>query len=219
MQSFPNTDQAGTYNHGVFAGFNAGLHTGGRSVAGAPSVLMGFEDGYHDGTYVGKEWYIEGWSPDGTTVQMSRPYYARGTQGDDGTDWWTVLSNIGASGPNRQFSVLAGATHLFDIVPSGVTLGATTNINGSAILNQALYFTKNLTDSGARRNWAVATEYDDVGDFVVQVSTSNTSTPSVTKLELSRDGLMTLPSYAGTGNAYACFDSAGKLYRSATACN
>jgi len=122
LQTFPNPGDSGaTTNTGVWMGFNAAWHTGGHTaVNGKQSIFMGFEDNYLDAVgdkEYAKEWYIEGWSPDGTTVQMSRPYYTRGAQKDDGTDWWATVANIGSAGPLRQFTVREGLNNLLSIFP------------------------------------------------------------------------------------------------------
>jgi len=38
------------------------------------------------------------------------------------------------------------------------------------------------------------------------------------RMKVDTSGGVTISALAGTGNAYACIDSTGKIYRSATAC-
>lgn len=126
---------AGTYNHAMFVGFNAGRHAADeQTVDNKPTILMGFEDNYYDSAgdlAYGTEWYVEGWSPDGTTVQMSRPFYARGRQADDGTNWWTILHNIG-TGSFAQWQVRTAAGNpILGVVPTAITAYKPVTIQGN----------------------------------------------------------------------------------------
>ena len=128
----------GTYNHGTWFGYNAGRHSGSPVTAGKPAIIMGFEDNYFDwegDLDYGTEWYVEGSSPNGTTVQMSRPYYARGFQKDNGHNAWTIWSDIGSSGANRSFTIKEGGKAKFQITPNGATFynGTPVNIDGGLL--------------------------------------------------------------------------------------
>lgn len=135
FNSFANAGAgAGTYNHGAWLGFNAARHAAGPgSVTGKPAIFMGFEDNYFDnggdGQY-GTEWYIEGQSPNGSTVVLSRPFYCRGGQTDAGADWWRVLLNIGgATGSGvREFFVRAGSDPLIYASPTAISLFKSTSV-------------------------------------------------------------------------------------------
>ncbi len=122
FNSFTNLGAgAGTYNHGAWLGYNVGHHSTNPITANKPSIMIGLEDNYFDhigDLQFGTEFYVQGFSPNSTTVQFSRPYYARGAQKDDGTDWWTIISNIGASGANRNFTVREGVNNLLQITPT-----------------------------------------------------------------------------------------------------
>ena len=135
FNSFPNSGGgAGTYNHGTWIGYNTGWHSGTPITTGKPSIMIGLEDNYFDNVgdlQFGTEFYVQGYSPNGTTVQMSRPFYARGFQKDNGNDAWTIISNIGAIGTNRNFTVREGLNNLFQITPNGAEFyTAETRING-----------------------------------------------------------------------------------------
>lgn len=87
MKSFANTGAgAGTWNDGVWLGWNAARFSGGTPTAAKPGLYMGFEDNYHDtpGPDVGEEkygmeWYVGYTTPDGTTIAPAglRPFYMR----------------------------------------------------------------------------------------------------------------------------------------------
>lgn len=152
FNSFTNSGAgAGTYNHGTWLGYNTGWHSGQATTAGKPSIMIGLEDNYFDhigDLQFGTEFYVQGFSPNGTTIQLSRPYYARGAQNDDGTDWWSVISNIGSKGANRSFTVREGVNNLFQITPTSTNFyTAETRINnilkvqsGNILMDNGRYF-------------------------------------------------------------------------------
>jgi hypothetical protein len=119
LQSYPNEQGGlGTYNHGMFLGFNAGRHTGDTGIMlNRPAILMGFEDNYHDGAGFGTEWYVEHWSPDGTSMQMLRPYYAR-MRSKDSDNSAEVLMNIGRD-QNGFWQVRSGTDILLNVTRLG----------------------------------------------------------------------------------------------------
>ena len=113
--------------------------------------MIGLEDNYFDhiGDFkFGTEFYVQGFSPNGTAVQFSRPYYARGAQNDDGTDWWTIISNIGSNGADRTFTIREGLNNLFQITPTGAEFyTAETRVNnlfklqgGNFVMDNGRYF-------------------------------------------------------------------------------
>jgi hypothetical protein len=216
QQIFLNSGSgSGTINCAAWLGFNEGFHSGDPVQLGAPGLMMGFEDNYFDVsgdlTYA-KEWYVEGWSPDGTTVQMSRPFYARGSQLNDGTDWWVIVSNIGTTGDNRQFTVREGAANLFSVMPNGITMRAPTTVLGyfaSAGPGAGVHIRPCLTDSPARRNWALIPEANVVGDLAIRCSATNgCSLASLTMLELTGTGKVGI---GGVTSPNATLDINGNL--------
>jgi hypothetical protein len=122
FNSYPNSGPgAGTFNHGTWIGYNTGWHSEAPRTPGKPSIMVGLEDNYYDNDYdndFGTEFYVQGFSPNGTSVRMSRPFYARGFQKDDGTDSWLTFLNVGKSGPNRIFRVSAGTDPLMGLTPT-----------------------------------------------------------------------------------------------------
>lgn len=112
---------AGTINHAVFEGFNVGRHSGMTSTIeiGKPSLIMGMEDYYFgeaDANDYGMEWYVEYFSPDGTSIQMLRPFYARIMCNNNTRSSATIYSNIGADS-DGSYTILQGAAQLLNITP------------------------------------------------------------------------------------------------------
>lgn len=142
---YPNSGaQAGTYNQAVHFGFNAGRHGEGAVVENAPAIIMGFESNYFDDggdNFRGVEWYVEYYSPDGTTQQMLRPFYTR-IRSDGNTDRGAViLCNIGEPTAAGQFTVRSGpegvgTTNLFTVAPTTITLNATTTMTAGTFTVQ-----------------------------------------------------------------------------------
>lgn len=139
FNSFANqAAAAGTYNHTHHSGFNAGRHSGGPVVPGKPAMIMGFEDNYYDSAgslKYGPEWYIEYWSPDGTSQQMLRPFYCRIDGSDSNTaSNCTITHDIGSDGLG-QFQVYAqgmGARSLLlNINAVGVTINPALTLGAS----------------------------------------------------------------------------------------
>jgi len=124
--SFANSGGgAGTYNHAVHMGWNASRHSAtGTATSNKPSVIMGFEDNYYDNggdNVFGPEWYIEYYSPDGTSIQQRRPFYARFDSTNNSTDTVTVKSEIGTSG-SGQFIIKTDSTHtVLQIAPGNAS--------------------------------------------------------------------------------------------------
>lgn len=121
--SFANTGVgAGTYNHATFLGYNVNRHSStGTATSNKPSLIMGMEDNYYDDggdAEYGMEWYIEYYSPDGTSVQLLRPFYTR-IGSDQNTDkHCTTIFQVGTDGVG-QFTVRTDSTHtLFQVTPS-----------------------------------------------------------------------------------------------------
>ena len=115
--SFPNAGGgAGTWNHGVWVGFNAGRHAGGGVTANQPAIMMGFEDNYYDtggDSFRGVEWYVQYFSPDGTSVQRLRPFYARIECDNNLDNGAVILQNIG-TGASGQWQIRSGLTTLLN---------------------------------------------------------------------------------------------------------
>lgn len=178
--SFNNGDAgAGTYNHGTWIGWNAGLHAGGPKVVGKPSMMIGFEDNYYDLTgdkSFGTEWYVQSWSPDGVTVQMSRPFYTRGRQYDDGTDTWTTICNIGSKGTARQYTIRAGTTNLVTVLPNHFTVSQpatfdnNVELGGNAIVANSKFVQMKRADGVVCSVWGIDSQNTlNVGDILNQV--------------------------------------------------
>ena len=148
FNSYPNLDAgAGTYNHGAWMGYNVGHHSTNPITADKPSIMIGLEDNYYDhigDLKFGTEFYVQGFSPDSSTIQFSRPYYARGSQKNDGTNWWAIISDIGTSGTDRSFTVRTGGTSLFQITPNSVDFyAAETRVNNTLKLQNGNFLIDN----------------------------------------------------------------------------
>jgi hypothetical protein len=125
MNSFSNVGGgAGTYNRGIWFGWNAGYFATGQPKQGLNSVYMGFEDNYFDAggdeTY-GVEWYVGYSTPDGTTIGPAglRPFYFRVKESDtNSADKSVVVSVDIGSGSSGSFAVMgdvAAQNQLFSI--------------------------------------------------------------------------------------------------------
>ena len=125
----------GTSNHLVFCGFNVGRHATGPVTANKAAWMMGMEDNYFanggDEKY-GPEWYVQYYSPDGSSQVMFRPFYARVLGSDSNTPAGAInISNIGPSNGGGSFRVNGGAqstgdTGLFTVTWTQITLGVST---------------------------------------------------------------------------------------------
>lgn len=137
-QSFINTGVgAGTYNHAVHMGFNAGRHTGGTGVVNnKPAIVMGFEDNYYDDggdAHWGVEWYVEYWSPDGTSQQQFRSIYTRIYSDSNAVQDAVTLCRIG-NGAVGQFTVRGAADGtLFSITNATATITKPLTITGAPL--------------------------------------------------------------------------------------
>lgn len=146
LDSFPNTyGPAGTYNRAVHLGWNASRHNGGVPVNGKAAILMGFEDNYYAGAAgesnkYGTEWYVEYWSPDGTSQQMLRPFYARMEGSDTNTaSNMTITMDIGSDGTGEVLVKAQGMgalTPLFLVQPGSITLYKNTTHVGNTFTIQ-----------------------------------------------------------------------------------
>lgn len=123
FNSFANTGLgAGTRNHAAHVGFNVNRHSAtGTATANKPAIIMGFEDNYYDDggdAHYGVEWYVEYYSPDGTSIQQRRPFYARVQSSDNIADNCTVKVEVGTDGTG-QLVVKTDSSHtLFQVTPS-----------------------------------------------------------------------------------------------------
>lgn len=120
MQSYANDGAgAGTFNHGVWFGFDASAYAGGAT-SNAPGIYMGFEDNFHDtaGADVGEEkygpeWYIGYLTPDKTSVGPAdlRMFYTRvkGGRVNSGPETKSVQTWIDiGGGATGFFAIMAG---------------------------------------------------------------------------------------------------------------
>jgi hypothetical protein len=152
FNSWPNKGGGdGTFNHAMHLGFNSGWHSGTTTTIGKPSIMIGLEDNYFDNDYdksFGTEFYVQGFSPDGKTVSMSRPFYARGQQKDDGTNSWLIFQDIGSSGPHRKWRVGAGVDRpILQLTP-----GLSTNYTNMKLYNSDPNSFKYFNFDGNRSN-------------------------------------------------------------------
>lgn len=153
--SFANTaGGAGTRNHGMWYGFNAARHAGGPGlVEGQMAWMMGIERDYYDAggdERHGAEWYIQGFSPNGTTVQFRRPFYARGWCSDDGVyDWMTVFHEIGDDGLGSWavHTVPGGPIPIY-VDHVGTTITGYLNVTGVVTSNAGF-----IGNSGVNKDW------------------------------------------------------------------
>jgi hypothetical protein len=124
--SFANTGTGtGTFNHAAHAGFNVNRHSStGVATSGKPSLIMGMEDNYYDDggdAHFGMEWYVEYYSPNGTSIQQRRPFYTRVQSDNNVADNAIVKFELGADGVG-QFIVKSDPSHtLFQITPSSAS--------------------------------------------------------------------------------------------------
>lgn len=134
---FPNTGGGtGTRNKTLHMGYNASLHSSGPGeVAGQIGWMVGFESNYWapETSKFGPEFYVEYWSPDHTTQQMRRPFYAR-LNGIGNADPFDADVRIDVG--DGSFAVGDGPTPLF-VVSSGANLVAVDagqfNISSAAV--------------------------------------------------------------------------------------
>lgn len=103
--SGPQAD--GSYDHVRAMGWNAGAFipgpggVGNLGVAGQPAMLMGFEDGWYDGTNMGPEWWVGHYSAD-QSVALFRPFYTRVLSN-------TFATTVAAGSNGVNTSTFAGA--------------------------------------------------------------------------------------------------------------
>jgi hypothetical protein len=137
--SFPNVGAGGgTFNHGTWMGWNPGRHSTGAVTPGKAGMMMGFEDNYFDyqGSHkYGPEWYVEYWSPDGTSQQMLRPFYCRVEGSDTNTASNCIITHdIGSDGLGtfQVYSQGMGVRNpLLIVQANGISLGAAVTVAGS----------------------------------------------------------------------------------------
>lgn len=106
MNSYPNEGAGhGTYNRGMWFGWNGGHYAARTPGAATAGVYMGFEDHYYDAggdETFGVEWYTGYTSPDATAVKPGdlRPLYWRVLESDTDTTTKSVfvLADIGSAG-------------------------------------------------------------------------------------------------------------------------
>lgn len=123
MNSFPNDGPgAGSYNQGMWLGWNAARFANGSDTPDAIGLYMGLETNYYDALgdrAFGAEWYVGYETPDGSTLGSAdlRPFYARVTPSDTNSPNKSVLSWIDiGSGGSGSFAVVGSqknGTELF----------------------------------------------------------------------------------------------------------
>jgi hypothetical protein len=142
LQSFPNQGAgSGTFNHGVWLGWNGSRHAGEQGVVnGKPAIYMGFEDNYFDDVddeTFGVEWYVGYTSPDGRTVGVAdlRPFYARVLESDTNTAAKSVRVHVDmGSGEDGHFVVYAGPSRpIFFVNPDRIQAVGNVLVTGSEI--------------------------------------------------------------------------------------
>lgn len=113
MNSYPNDgSKAGSYNQGMWLGWNAARFAKGSDTPDAIGLYMGMETNYYDALgdrAFGAEWYVGYETPDGSTVSSAdlRPFYARVTPADTNSPDKSVLSWIDiGSGGSGSFAVV-----------------------------------------------------------------------------------------------------------------
>ena len=157
----PSPQQA-TLNHGVWTGWNAGRHGGGPDVVnGKPAMIMGFEDNYFDSggdNQFGMEWYVEYWSPDGTSVQMLRPFYTRVLSNSNAQNNASTIFNIGTDGFGQVAIRTAVGNNLFYVTGTDVvavkkftvtdTTEASDSSTASGVFKGGLWVNKRLFAAG-----------------------------------------------------------------------
>lgn len=126
--SFVNTaGGAGTFNHGMWLGWNGALHAQGTSTTGKPGLMMGFEDNFYDTSVSAftMEWYVEYFSPDHTSEILFRPFYCRiaGTDANTASNS-TIHMDIGTD-TTGILGVFAGLANPALLTVSSVLLEAT----------------------------------------------------------------------------------------------
>ncbi len=132
-QSVENSgSQAGTFNNGVWFGFNAGRHGGSNVESNKPALIMGFEDNYYDESgdgFRGVEWYVEYYSPDGTTQEYLRPFYTRIQSDNNNAQGALVSVCIGnPASSDGVFQITTGIDAMGDTQVFAIT-ATTCNVN------------------------------------------------------------------------------------------
>lgn len=95
-------------DHVVAMGWNAGMFAPvDNGTASEPALFMGFEDGWWDGVNQGAEWYIAYYSPDHSSIELFRPFYARVLRDNNTQHSATIFCDIGTT-DNGTFNVSAG---------------------------------------------------------------------------------------------------------------
>ena len=123
---------AGTWNHGTFFGYNTQRHSGqGTATPNTPSLILGFENDYYDNGH-GSEWYVEYWSPDGTSVTLYRPLYLRIENDDNSSHGAQIYNDIGSDGTGTWL-VKADSSHIIVADSTSVALNKVTTITGGSV--------------------------------------------------------------------------------------
>lgn len=143
QNSFANSvGGAGTYNHGVWFGWNASRHadSAGDVTNNSPAIYMGFEDNYFDPNVdlkYGSEWYVGYVSPDGTSVPVAdlRPFYTRITDSNTNSLDKSVITTLdigsGANGSLGIWGSLKSGKQLLSITQTQVLSYLPLNVLGN----------------------------------------------------------------------------------------
>lgn len=133
--SFLNTDA--TYNHLLSFGWNTAAPYEGASAPATPSIWMGLEDNYYDGTGDGdhgSEWYVQHNSRDkGATISLFRPFYCRIKNDVNATRKANIQFDIGTDS-GGVMSIFAGKENpaLLSVTPSAFTFQKSVTVQGAS---------------------------------------------------------------------------------------
>lgn len=113
FNSYPNGGSGNGVNHTMWMGWNPGRHNSSWPVtSGYPTWAMGMERNFYDDTRRVAEWYVQYFSPDGTSVQMLRPIFVRAHETGNTSNAGDVFMNVGTDG-NGVVRIYAGDDILF----------------------------------------------------------------------------------------------------------
>lgn len=143
MNSFANKGAgAGTFNRGMWLGWNAAGFAAGTPAYGHQGVYMGFEDNYFDAggdeTY-GVEWYVGYTTPDMTTIGPAglRPFYFRVLDSDTNSADKSVIVSVDiGSGSSGSFAVMGDVNaqnQLFSVTQNEIQASVRTRFTAPGV--------------------------------------------------------------------------------------